>query len=89
MAIARFSAVRPRAFTALPEEFRAISFDAKTATARHVSQDVRRQFDRHVPQRATMVANQVIVAFDDGIVSRSFICKINPRNHSLSLQPVQ
>src|ERR1700721_1898215 len=87
--IARLATIRPREFSAQAEELSAIALNAKTDAARDVSQDMRRQFDRHIPQCTAVVTNQVVMAFDDRIVSSRLVGKVDSCDHSLSLKPVQ
>jgi hypothetical protein len=87
--IARLRAIRPRALPAQAEELGAISLNAKADAARDVSQDVGRQFDGHIMQCTAVVANQVVMTLDDGVVSSRLVGKVDSRNHSFSLEPVQ
>lgn len=87
--ITRLSAIRPRAFPAQTEELSAIPLNVKSHAARHVSQDVRRELDRYIPQRAATIANQMVMAFDYGVVSSRLVRKADSYNHSLSLEPIQ
>src|SRR6202023_2529541 len=87
--IARLRAIRPRAFPAQAEELGAIALNSKADAARDVSQNMRRQFDRHLPECTAVVANQGVMAFDDRIVSSRLVGKVDSCDHSLSLKPVQ
>ena len=87
--IARLRAIRTRAFPAQTEELCPISLNTKAAATRHMSQDVRRELNRYIPQRAATIANQMIVAFDDRVVTGRLVRKVDSCNHSLSLEPIQ
>src|ERR1700723_4261582 len=89
VSIARLCAIRPRAFSAQAEELGAIALNSKADAARDVSQDMRRQFDRHIPQCTAVVTNQVVMAFDDRIVSSRLVGKADSCVNSLWLKPVQ
>src|SRR5579862_1302629 len=87
--IAWLRAISPRTFPAKTKKLGAISLHAKADAARDVSQDMRREFDGHIPQCTAVVTNQVVVAFDDRIVSSRLVGKVDSCDHSLSLEPIQ
>jgi len=87
--VARLRAIRTRAFPAQTEELSAIALNAKADAARDVSQDMRRQFDRHITQCTAVVTNQVVMTLDDRVVSSRLVGKVDSCNHSFSLEPIQ